>query len=878
MSVIPNPSDSSDPNQDDSTDEEFDEKNLPAPDSVPDEQTVLPNLTGVPTQRKYAFKITLPQDPKQRKQLPEDINGMLLWILTDVAEETCIDSVETLMFPSPEGLRIILHPRPSYLDGNRDTQTKLDTFGEKFHTTATSKLKSAIKNRVPPRVTVEFGHLDLEPIGTTDVTTSRLYGKHDGQQLNSGIAKQQPLEVLFSTLQKNHDPFLYQVIVEESSGNLNTVVRLATYHPKDNYTGDRGFAELATKGKPTDPARVFGKENVVSNHNIDKRYHDITYREFIDGSNKAHVSYRYRRGDQFTTKAELRRKADKIKEIVLGKKEHNWLMNGDTTGHPLYEDEFNRHKRLNLTPGQLLSFVRVVERKWETNPWLAVPGRSAPVFRKIDEVEIQTSAVSSPTPEIDIDSDDNADNKEVANQGASGHQDLEDWFLVIGKESGDVIFKVVQTTESLPDCRIESDDGRVHSINRDNQSPVVAVEIESRNKTKTSNTLKNAERAYAANRDVIFVYEEKDVETGYTHLARPYNDDYTDADDNKTGVILYNKTDCVTTTDGWTLVREGLDSLTYILRGAELTAVDGDEIIAQGDASDRLSTFDWECHCYKKVDGKYRIETLDGEFKTEYAAKQAFLADWTKVHEPHIPTALTYLDFSTVVYRDKETKAPKLWEPSPEWATSDKSKTWKAGIKRFVEDHIVTRDDEQELTYDELDAAFSQWFEAQCEYEAPPRSVIGQHLPDELSDAKTGASGNKYKYFDGYGLKMNPNLEPPNLQGPPADYDSNRSATDGDTETTDDSTTEAKDATQTATDDTTETTDTEASTENSADETTTDAPTAAAEDTSATTDTTTGDGAADKHDSNDEPSDDPEGDEAPEKSEDDHNADLTDFE
>lgn len=872
MSVDTNPSDSSDPNQDDSTSDSSTEESLPAPDSVPDEQTVLPKLAGAPTQRRYAFKITLPRDPKQREQLPEDINGMLLWILTDVAEENCIDSVETLMFPSPEGLRIILHPRPSYLDGNRDTQTKLDTFGEKFHTTATSKLKSAIKNRVPPRVTVEFGHLDLEPIGTTKVTTSRLYGENNAHQLNSGISTPKPLEVLFANLKQNHDPFLYQVIVVESGGKLNTAVRLATYHPKDNYTGDRGFAELATKGKPTDPARVFGKENVVSNHDcVAERYHNITYKEFVDGSVKAHVFYRYKRTNQNTPKSEIRTKADKIKRTVLGKQENQWLLNGDTTGHPICNDEFNRHKLLNLTPGQLLSFVRVVEQQWDTNPWLAVPGRSAPDFQKIKEVTIDTPAESGPMADLDIDSADEG----VSNEGAMGHQNLEQWFLSTAIESGDTANKVDQTSESLPDSRIESDDGRVHSINRDGLSPVVPVEIESKNVTKGSNTLKNAERAYATDRDVIFVYEEKDVETGYDHLASTYNYDYTDGDDNTTGVILYNKTDCVTTTDGWTLVREGLDSVTYILRGAELTAVDDDEIIAQGDANERLSTFDWECHRYNEVDGKHRIETLDGELKAEYAAKQAFLADWTKVHEPHIPTALTYLGFSTLTYRDNETDELKLWEPSPEWVTSDKSETWKAGIKQFIEDHIVTRDDRKELTYDELDAALSQWFEAHCEYEAPPRSVIGQHLPEELSDAKTGASGNKYKYFDGYGWKMNPNLNPPNLQGPPADYDPDNDVTEGTTETTDDDTAKVEDATQT-TDDDTETT------ENSADETAADAPTVTTEDASsdasATTDTTTVDGAADEHDGSDEPSDDPEDDEATEESEDDHNADLTDFE
>ncbi len=789
MSSQPNSSDSSSPNQHGSTDEpsiestdEPSDDSLPAPDYVPGDQTVLPDLAGGPTQREYAFKISLPRDPEQREQLPEDINGLLLWIITDVAEENCIESLEILMVPGPEGLDIFLHPRPSYMNGNSDTQSKLDSFPRKLHSPAVSKTEASIKRRAPPQITAEFGHLDLRPVGMTDVTTTRLYGKNEAQQLNSGIATDKPLEVMFDALESGQDPFIYQVIIQESGGKLNTVVRLATYHPKDNYTGDRGFAELAKKGKPTDPARVFAKENVVSNHDgLAERYHDIKYRELIDGSASYNVSYSYERANQYTTKSEIRTLADKTKRIVLGKKENRRLRNGDTTGDPICENKFNRYKRLNLTPAQLKSFVRVVDQQWQTNPWRAVSGRSAPAFQNIDDIEIDTPAEPGPTPDVNLNSDDE-DDGQLANEGGAAHQDLEVWIIPTVTQSGDIIYTVHQTTESLPDCRIESDDGKVHSANLEDASPIVPVELESTNVSKASNTMINAERAAAADRDVIFVYKQADVETGYSHLATTYKNEYEDNDGNKTGVYLYTKTDNVETTDGWTLVRRGLDETTYILRGTELTVLDGDDIIAEGDANDRLNSFEWDCHRYKKVDGTYRVETLDGELEVEYASKQAFIADWTKISEPHIPAGITYLDFSTVVYRDRETNELKLHNPSPKWVTNDRSETWKSGVKRFIDDYIVERDDGKELTYDDLDTTFSQWFESRCGYKAPPRSVIGQHLPEELSDAKTGASGNEYKYFDGFDWKMDPNLDPPNLQGPPADYNPEGSAGD-DTET-----------------------------------------------------------------------------------------------
>jgi len=214
-----------------------------------------------------------------------------------------------------------------------------------------------------------------------------------------------------------------------------------------------------------------------------------------------------------------------------------------------------------------------------------------------------------------------------------------------------------------------------------------------------------------------------------------------------------------------------LDSTTFVLRGSTLTALDDGEEFGRGDANEHLSTFNWECHRYKKVDGKYRVETLDGELVEEYASKAAFQTDWTKIYEPHIPVGISYLDFATVTYRTKDTDELKIWGPNPEWVTDDRSETWKGGIKQFAKDHLVKRDDAKELTYAELEEVLAAWFEGHCGYKAPPRQVIGQHLPEEIKKANTGASGNAYRYFKGYGWKIDPDIDSPHQQGPPADYE-----------------------------------------------------------------------------------------------------------
>ena len=768
MSIHPTSNDTSNtgPNAQTTSDQD---DTLPAPDHVSDQQTVVPDLTGGPTQRPKAFRIQLPRDPKQFDELPNEINGLILWILTDVYGENCIESVEVLFYVGPTGLDIILHPRPTYLSGNSGTQSKLTNFSEKLYRPAVSKMKAAIKRRAPPTVTAEVGYLDMSTLGMTDVTTTRLYGSENAQQLPPGNSSDEPLEELFKKLRENDDPFIYQVIVEEDGGKLNTVVRLALYHPRDNYSGDRGFARLATQGKPNDLARVFRKHNVVSNHeDLAHRYHDIRYKQLADGTESYHVGYSYERATYYTVKSDIRRKADKIKEVVLGKEEHRRMKNGDTTGDLICEDDFPRKKRLNLFPAELYSFVRLVDQQWETNPWLAISGRSAPQFHATDEIEIETPAHTGSNTKTDSSLPEGVD---FANEGTTGHITTGESARKILTEGGDEIREVDQDSRTLPDNRADTPEGKVHTLELPVSSEITPIEIETKNVTKGSNTLKNAERAYAADRDVIFVYKKGDVETGYEHLATTYKRDVTDKDDNKVGVILYNKTDLVKTLDGWTLVRRGLESTTYILRGSTLTALDDGEVFGHGDANDHLNTFEWECHRHKEVDGKYRVETLDGELVEEYASKEAFKADWTKVHEPHIPVGICYLDFATVTYHDEQTNELRVWEPTPEWVTSDKSETWKGGVEAFEDNYIVEREGDRELTYDEFEAVFAAWFEGHCGYDAPPRSVIGGPLSDELSEANTGASGNAYRYFKGYSWKIDPNIDSPHQQGPPADYE-----------------------------------------------------------------------------------------------------------
>ena len=764
---------------------------LPAPDEVPNDQTAVRNLRGGPKQRKNAVRICLPRDPEKREELPADIHGMLLWIITDICGEGCIAGVEILIFPGPYGLTFVIHPRPSTLDGRSDTQSQLDSFTKKVYSRPVSKLRQAVKRRCPETVTAEIGHLDLEPVGITDVTTTRLYSITDGNRQIPDNGKDKPLNVLFDAFRQAHDPFIYQVIISGEDGAYNMAVRCATYRPKDNYVSNADFARLVERGNPSDLSKVFGDGNLVSNHDpeLAAPYWRTSYTEQIDGANTYRASYSYEKETPYKGKQQVRREADTIKEIILGHIEHRRLMAGDTTAEALLADEFGRYGWFSALEAQLKPFVRTVTLRWETNPWRDVPGRAAPTFNSVEPINVDTPAEFG----YGEGRDDAATETTVENEGGPAHDALGQFTRRVFTEGGDDIEEVEQTTENLPDNRLTTLNGTIDTLGIDVDSEIVAVEVESKNATKAANTLRNAERAIAADRHVIFVYNQSDVERGYNHLDEPYKKRLEDR------VSLYNGTDRATAIDGRPLVRRGDGNTTYHLKSRTLIASDDQGELTRGAATDDVGTFDWpiigesnsmatedapsdRCGYYRKTDdGDHRVETADGDAIATYSEKQAFLADWTWIREPHVPVAPSYLNHVTITYRDEETNQLHVYDPSPEWETHDRTDSQEAGVEAFHDRLIVERDG-PELTYEELDDTFSSWFEGQSQFDAPVRSVLGGYLPDPFKDAKTGGTGNDYRYFDGYDWLFAPGIDSPHQAGLPADYDPDETESQSETE------------------------------------------------------------------------------------------------
>ncbi|MDJ1434799.1 hypothetical protein [Halostagnicola sp. A-GB9-2] len=760
-----------------------DDLTLPAPDRRTDLDVTLdsPNFDR---KRKQAIRILLPRDPDALEALPEDIRGALVKIVDKVAGEPGTAQIEVLMFNGPRGLEIILHPTPSIVDG-RAMQSNLTWFTDQLHSPVINNTIEAIKksNDLPDSIGIERGMLNLDPVGVSDVTTTRLLVAKDSAVTQTGKFDYSPLQRAFQTYQQGTIPFLYQVILEKSKQTYNVSVRMATYRPKHTYSGTKGFAQLVTQGHPLDLSNAFKPYRVTSNHkSLADGYWNVSYTDRIDGTTDYETSYNYRYANQYTKKMEVRDTADKIKELVLGKGEHRNLLDGNASFDPAYKT-CDRFGRFEINPAQLKPFLELVPIQFSVNPWLSIQGRSAPQFRT-DEI---INSIAEPTQGLETGTTYVPETSAtMANEGAAQHRSLgkftQQWFT----ENGDDIEEVVQTSESVPDYRLTPDDGTITALDFDIDCETVPVEVESTNVDKGANTLVNAERAYACDQHVIFVYpSKKEAKRGYSHLSKTYKRTIGD------GAVLYNDSEYVICPDERIPVYEGSGSVEWTCRTDTLEGTVDGTTIAAGPADADVGTFDYDCHYYQKVDGIHRIETADGELKDRYRSNDAFTASWTRVTRPHLPVDQSYLAFTTVMYRNKEEKELYVYTTDYDWDINNnkgKRTRYQACNKAFCDEHLVEKES-AELPHTSLLDRISRWYRARSTHATPVNSEIGRTLPERLKESKAARDNNKYKYYDGYSWRIKPDIDSPHRPGIEAG-DLDDSAPDEETDPTEETTDE----------------------------------------------------------------------------------------
>jgi len=759
------------PSQTDS-DPQDDQEDSATPDTLPDEK-IGPSARAQlhpskdKPQRRFAFRIRLPTIKDEFDTLPDYIRGCITQIIEEARKETSsgIKQFEVLQYPGPVGLELVLSIDPQRIDGRSTNQSTLEDFTSKIYLPGVNKITKAVQKYVPEECTVEIGTLDLSPLGTTAVNVSRLHLWSDHVSDPPGTKGGDALMTTFHTLREHSVAFLHQALfTPKNGGQYNATVRLATYPPQFVFSGREGFARIAERGHPFDLATTYKQHNFTSNfRGLTAPYWETEYTEKINGNSSYSASYTDEKVTPYTPKAQVRREANKVKDIVLGKSDYRHMLSANATWDTIHEDELNRYPRFSIPGTMIPQLTGLVRLRWKTNPWGVVPGREAPTFNTHEILQ----TYGSTTPNYgESDEFVNVPDETVENTGSPGHEAHVRSIIDAFTEGGDEIYEITQTTKSLPDIELHTETGEISTIPLTVDSSYVSVEAEHKNKTKASTTLVNAERAYAMGRHVIFVYNSRQgAKRGFNHLSQPYNDDLSDRSDG--GVRLYTRTKPVRCPDDRIPVMKGSIETTWELFGRDriVAHVDGIRIAAGAPGGD-VGEFEWDTHFYQEVDGVHRVEDEDGTVIAEYNARETFTSEWTKISLPHIPICGNYLHFATVTYRT-EAGDIEVYTDTPEWDTPDsagKMNRHRGCLNTFT-DHLICEREDARISSGELQTWAQHYYTARSTHDAPPGSIIVQALPDEIKETKKGGTNNRNPHYPGYDWVIPPEIDTPHRPG-----------------------------------------------------------------------------------------------------------------
>jgi hypothetical protein len=719
---------------------------------------------GIPGHRRTdAVRLIVPPAKLGEIDFSDTIDGALVQIINEVQPKNNVAEIDILMHPSPIGFVIVLHGVPRGIDERSIVQSTFQTFQAGVNQSVQNQLVNAAKKHTD-RLGIETGTLNLDPVGISHVSTSRLLLNEDGQIGNVSKIGRNPLEKILRTLQDTAEPYIYEFIVGGGGGtdNYEGAVRLAPYNPEHTYTGDAGFAELVEKGTPVDLADVYGQLNLTSNHQLEtENVLTTTFEERVDGSVNATVDYNFVTQNQYRTRYKIKKEADELQKLVCGKPEHVGLLNGNASYRVKKYKQYDKYGWFKINPAQLSLFAKCVPLRMEHNPWKPLDGRSAPEFdtekvvRKVKHLK-QSKGIGTI----------NAAERQsqVANEGSGDHQALVEMSRRWTAEQGDTIKSVNQNTDTLPDLWLLTDDGLISSLNKYVDCEIVPVEAEYKNTSKPTGPLTNAERAYACDQHAIFIYDSKNkAKKGYEPLFTPYRGQ-TDF-----GIWLYSGDDTVTSSDGRTPVAEGSSDTTTAIweidaTGRKRLRVSETELIFESDES--LENGDYEYY-YREVDNEHRIEDEDGNIVETYTGDAAFKANWTKITRPHHPADYHYGQNITVLYRDRSTQPGteelKRYPCTPPWHEDFEAETGTIDKLQVVmdnfRDELVVEAEGEKLPYSDFQDQFRAYCEQWLSIEPPTNSVIGRVLPEKLKDAKKGGTDNRNPYFEGLAFCFPKNRE-----------------------------------------------------------------------------------------------------------------------
>jgi len=237
------------------------------------------------------------------------------------------------------------------------------------------------------------------------------------------------------------------------------------------------------------------------------------------------------------------------------------------------------------------------------------------------------------------------------NENGPTHQSLKTVVANCFEKYGDTIRELDQTS-GQPALYVQSDDGLIHTFNKDVECETVTIELINNNASKPANILSRIEDVSSAGRHAIVVCTEKSTaKICHGYLAEPYQET------TRFGVAWYNTHEPVQCPDGRTPVVETQSTSQTIAwetnsNQAHRLTVDG-ETQTTGEPGQSVGDLEYEYYSRRIEDG-YRIETSEGKHIEEYESKAERNANWTPIAAPYVAPDIEFEQFVTVTYYDAD--------------------------------------------------------------------------------------------------------------------------------------------------------------------------------------------------------------------------------
>ena len=705
------------------TDRLNDETEDDASQSTPTTTTPTQSQDGKLYQRPNSVIIRLPgiDDPSQR---PTDGSATsLAGVIDAILDRRNISEIEVLAFPGESALVYVLTVDVTATDRerlDRGGQTTIEEFTERDSTTPASKLDilaEELAATLDDAIGIEIGHVDLSPINTIPVIGTRMLLESNRSVSNTDYVEHLH-DGLIQRLADTTKPFLLQTIVsQQSEHNYLLTMRYAVLDP------DHMLGPTTDKAQHLDNGRELDLSGHIKNCGV-KTNHDLPISDFA----------RPRLG-------EVKLKERKYKELshsqtaldlYCGTPEFRDLLRGRPGADQLYE-ELDLHGRIPLPQTELKHAATVRLRYYFEGPWESVPHQYPP---RISTTEIYRQAVgtkhslgiqfdATPDSAMTASSGQQESDSEPVTAGSKQHEALVSFVVRYCETLGyDARAHEQESGESVPDIIVVRDGQRYH----------YEVEIESR--SSPGNILVNYGRAVDNDVPVVFVRQDiSKAEFIPDLLLQPHkgtDDDQTAIRDG--AVNLYTISgDGVTLADTVQplLPKEESESRWWLAgRTLKLRTEEG-RILAEGPADASFDDFDWYTPRYEKSGGDHRVVDSDGNLIEEAATKKAVLTNWTKVHEPFVPTDLHCLSDAEVMYPSGDELAALSLTADWGTATDGKMAVYEKGMDKFI-DQFIVEEAGASIPYDEFQDQVEAFFECRAE-EVPTATYIGRALPERIT-------------------------------------------------------------------------------------------------------------------------------------------------